>query len=585
MSASASLSSDRYSADEASLRVGVRRFVGMRALICVLCFEMLAGVAVHLLTGEDTISGRQTVLLSLPGLPDCALHTALRMATVLVLSVMFSVFCAIVTDRRERFRENILSFLDESRAVPVCGFLVFAAPLFSMLVPGHGIAGECLTGAAVFPVLAGPMTAALLRSGGRGSGELDLVARGFRLTGWQRFWRLDMPVAIPVLVKGAVEAMPFAWLALLWVEIFVWQRAAFVAPGLGACVAAAAATGIVWPVVLAALIMMLIVIGYDWLVFRPLLSWSARFQIEGDGAGLSGLPSEPPVLRFLRRAPVVGRLGEAALYAVRRLGTLRLGRAPVAVPSSETAGRPYLAETVALAGLCATTLAVCWQPLIFHIGPDEVVRVAALGFATLLRVLLMVLLASVIWLFPGMWLGRRRAEAAECVSLMRLLAVFPTVMLFPLMAGLITGLRLSSGFWLMPLVMIGPQWFLAAKLTGGVATFPRGLFEAARAYDIRGWLWWRSVVLPGIGRGWLAGARMAFFGAWNLAIAAEFVRWGDVRLISAGLGAYIAEAMEAGDSVRAAFGVTVMTAFAALLSALVWEPLAAWVRRRTMGAE
>ncbi|GBR10160.1 anion ABC transporter permease [Acetobacter oeni LMG 21952] len=236
-----------------------------------------------------------------------------------------------------------------------------------------------------------------------------------------------------------------------------------------------------------------------------------------------------------------------------------------------------------LTALCTATLIFCWQPLIFHIGPGEMTRVVALGFSTLLRVLVMVFLTATIWVFPGVWLGMHRGAVMKHMTLLRLPGIVPTIMLFPLVAALITTFRLSSGFWLMPLLVLGPQWFLATRLVESVASFPKGLFEAARAYNIRGWMWWRSVVLPGLGEGWLAGARAAFFGAWNLAIAAEFVRWGDVRLISDGLGSYIAEAMEGGDAVRAAFGVMVMTAFAAFFDALVWTPLAAWVRRRTTG--
>lgn len=584
MSASGSPLSERFAADVVPPRAGMFRLAGIRALVCILCLEMLAGVGVDVLTEPDAVSGRQVAHLSLLRLPDCALHTTLRMATVLIVALVFSVCCALVMVRSARLRENILSFLTEMRTIPVCGFLVFVAPFFSMLMPAHGVAGECLADAAVFPVLAGPMTASFLQAIGEVPGDLTLMARGFRLTGWQMFWRLIVPVSVPALVRGMARAMPYAWLALLWTEIFIRHRASFVTPGLGAYVSAAASNSDGWPVVLSAAVMMLIVAMYDWFIFQPALTWSYRFVADNDGQPVSDGPEEPWMLQFVRRAPAIGWLGGHLVRTARTLGTLRLGTKPLAEPSADISIRSGLRETAALTVLCALTLAFCWQPLVFHIGPIGIVRVVALGFTTLLHVMAMVFLVSAIWIFPGVWLGKRLGAIAGHMTLLRLLGVFPTVMLFPLAAALITAFRLSSGFWLMPLLVTGPQWLLATRLISSVAEFPKGLFEAARAYNIRGWMWWRSVVLPGLGGGWLAGARAAFFGAWNLAIAAEFVRWGNVRLTSEGIGSYIAEAMEAGDSIRAAFSVTVMTAFAALLSALVWEPLTTWVRRRTTGA-
>jgi NitT/TauT family transport system permease protein len=61
---------------------------------------------------------------------------------------------------------------------------------------------------------------------------------------------------------------------------------------------------------------------------------------------------------------------------------------------------------------------------------------------------------------------------------------------------------------------------------------------------------------------------------------AEVAAWGDTKLVASGLGAYIAQATEAGDFPRIALGVAVMVVFVVVINRLLWRPLAAFAARR-----
>ena len=78
----------------------------------------------------------------------------------------------------------------------------------------------------------------------------------------------------------------------------------------------------------------------------------------------------------------------------------------------------------------------------------------------------------------------------------------------------------------------------------------------------------------------MTGAITASGGSWNAAIVAEVASWGDTRLTAHGLGAYIANATEAGDLPRVVLGVAVMSAFVVLFNRLLWRPLYAYASRR-----
>ena len=61
---------------------------------------------------------------------------------------------------------------------------------------------------------------------------------------------------------------------------------------------------------------------------------------------------------------------------------------------------------------------------------------------------------------------------------------------------------------------------------------------------------------------------------------AEVAAWGDTKLVASGLGAYIAQATEAGDFPRIALGVAVMVVFVVVINRLLWRPLATFAARR-----
>ncbi len=78
----------------------------------------------------------------------------------------------------------------------------------------------------------------------------------------------------------------------------------------------------------------------------------------------------------------------------------------------------------------------------------------------------------------------------------------------------------------------------------------------------------------------MTGAITASGGSWNASIVAEVASWGENKLTAHGLGAYIAQATEAGDYPRIVLGIAVMSLFVILFNRLVWRPLYAFSNRR-----
>jgi NitT/TauT family transport system permease protein len=203
-----------------------------------------------------------------------------------------------------------------------------------------------------------------------------------------------------------------------------------------------------------------------------------------------------------------------------------------------------------------------------------------LGLITLLRVMVLMVLASLIWVPIGVWLGLRPTWARRMQPVAQFLAAFPANLLFPPFVIVIVAFKLNADIFLTPLMVLGTQWYILFNVIAGAAAFPGDLQEAAKNFRVGGWLWWRRVILPGILPYYVTGAITASGGSWNAAIVSEVAGWGDDKIAAHGLGAYIAQATERGNFHQIVLGVAVMSLFVVLFNRFFWRPIYAYTSRR-----
>jgi NitT/TauT family transport system permease protein len=120
-----------------------------------------------------------------------------------------------------------------------------------------------------------------------------------------------------------------------------------------------------------------------------------------------------------------------------------------------------------------------------------------------------------------------------------------------------------------PLIILGTQWYILFNVIAGTMAYSNDFREAATNFHMRGWQWWRQVMLPGI---------FPYF--VTASIVAEAVSWGDTKITAHGLGAYIAENTAAGDYPKIVLGIAVMSLLVTMFNRLLWRPLYAYAEER-----
>jgi NitT/TauT family transport system permease protein len=218
------------------------------------------------------------------------------------------------------------------------------------------------------------------------------------------------------------------------------------------------------------------------------------------------------------------------------------------------------------------------------LGWSDLGHAIVLGVYTMIRVIILMLVATVIWVPISVWVGLRPNWARRVQPAAQFMAAFPANLFFPVFVIAIVHWHLNPDIWLTPLIVLGTQWYIVFNVIAGAAAFPTDLREVAANFRVGGWRWWRRVMIPGIFPYFVTGAITASGGSWNASIVAEVASWGDDKVEAHGIGAYIADATTAGDMAKVILGVAVLSAFVLLFNRGIWRPMYAYaVRRTTLG--
>jgi NitT/TauT family transport system permease protein len=548
------------------------------ALPLVIGAIILAAWASHQMTVPYKVGETLPISLDPRELPMYGARTVLRMVLALVASLVFSLGYAAAAAKSRRAEKLLIPVLDILQSVPILGFLSITVTGFIALFPGSLLGYECAAIFAIFTSQAWNMTFSLYQSFLGVPQDLREAARMYHLTSWQSFWRLEVPYAIPQLTWNMMMSVSGGWFFVVASEAISVSGHDVKLPGIGSYIATAIDQRDLVAVAYAILAMLVLILIYDQLLFRPLLAWSQKFKIEAIG----GEEVEPPwFLSMLQHARLFA-LAEVAVDFLRA----QMSRARRALPplprwperAAAAAARPgrrwgdYL-WNAALSLLAAYAL---WRIVEFvrgEVGLHEFLHVLFLGFITLIRVVVLIALAAVVWVPIGVWIGLRPALAHRAQPVVQFLAAFPANLFFPVAVFLILRFHLNVEIWVSPLMILGTQWYILFNVIGGTLALPTDYRYVAGNFGVTRWLWWRRLILPAIFPAFVTGAVTASGGSWNASIVSEIVKWGNTTLVATGIGAYIAQQTEAGDFRRLALGVVVLCLYVLVLNRLLWRRL------------
>ena len=403
-------------------------------------------------------------------LPYYAARSTLRMFVALSWSIVFTLAYGYAAARSARLERLLIPLLDILQSVPVLGFLSITVTGFIALFPGSLLGLEMASIFAIFTSQAWNMAFAFYQSLRSIPKELEEAAALYRLSAWQRFTQLEVPAAMIGQVWNAMMSFGGGWFFLAASEAISVLNKNYTLPGVGSYVAAAIAAKNVPALIWAAITIAVVILLVDQLFWRPVVAWSDKFRMEQSAA------AEPPrswVYDLLRSSIVPGLiervwrpLGDAVNAFLYKLTAPKPTRRDAT--STAAGDRIYnaivIVVTIALVGVAA-------QFVVRSVGVVEVLKVVGLGFATLGRVMLLLVVATLVWTPVGVAIGFNPKLARALQPVVQFLASFPSNFIFPFATLAFITFHVPINWGCIVLMALGAQWYILFNTIAGAAAF------------------------------------------------------------------------------------------------------------------
>lgn len=551
------------------------------ALIFVLAVIFLLSFGGKAMVGPYDVGEPIHISLTPWMLPYYALRTVVRMLIAMACSLLFTFVFATWAAKSRHAERIIIPLIDIGQSVPVLGFLSISVANLTNVFHGSLLGPELAVVFAIFTAQVWNMALSFYQSLKTLPPQLTEAARMFRLSAWQKFWKIEVPFAMPGLLWNAMMSMSGSWVFLVVAESITVDNQNITLPGVGSYIALAIAQAN-FQAVMYVVIAMFIVIGlYDQILFRPLVAWAEKFKTDDVG---SDEEATSWVLSLFQQTALFRYVG---LYLERFsewFVNVRLFRKQARYTFKSTK-KSYQHCFVILWNvlliLCVIgALYVLFDFIYRSVSFRETWHILYFGLITAIRVILLIMVSSLIWVPIGVRIGLHPKASQIVQPIAQFFAAFPANLLYPFIVIPIVMYHLNVNVWISPLMILGTQWYILFNVVAGTIALPRNLKQAVGTLNVKGWLWWKRLALPGIFPYYVTGAITAAGGAWNISIIAEAVSWGKYSLHATGLGSYIADVTARGDFPREALGIAVMSLYVLCFNHVIWKPLYNLAERR-----
>src|SRR5258708_1115804 len=372
--------------------------------------------------GEQTVAPLSTldltpVSLDPANLPLYALRTTMRMLLAIVCSIIFTFVYAALAAKSRRAEMVLIPLLDILQSVPILGFLTFTVVFFLNLFPGRVFGAELACVFAIFTSQAWNMTFSMYQSMRNVPKDLEEASQSFHLSGWQRFWRLDVPFAMPGLIWNTMMSMSGGWFFVVASEAITVGNTTVTLPGIGSYVALGIQKQNLPAIGYAILAMLLVIIVYDQLLFRPVVAWADKFRFEQTAS--ASVPTSW-MLDLFRRTRALRALTYPFAALNKAISNLHIVL-PSTLSVRNRRGPPSrIVDVVWLASIITgTAYAACrlYEYLPATLTRSDVVNADGYGFVTLARVVVPIALATLIWVPVGVGIALRPKLALRVQTL------------------------------------------------------------------------------------------------------------------------------------------------------------------------
>jgi len=571
----------------------------LRADITVIALAVIVGVGFSqfLTSAQSPFTEAVFISPSVSRLPEYALLSLTRSIIALCLSMVFAILYGTLAANNKILEKTLMPLADVLQSLPVIAFLPgFVLALIS-LFHGNRLGLEISCILTIFTGQVWNLIFAYYESQKSIPPEFREVAQVYRLSHTHRFFFVELPNGMRPLIYNGMMSMAGGWFFLTTCEAFTLGNKDFRLPGLGSYLAQTFTDGYYFNFLCGIAVLIIIIIGTDFFIWKPLVAWVSRFQESEDGQGREGslffetikntqllhlfVVCTKRVLMFLfprtdlteegsTRRHLIGIIDKIIQFFARFRG----GQTPRKDRIKRFSFVP-LVVTFSIGGLVFSLL-----PRLPEVGQsmstlthDDWFDLIHGVFFTGLKVFLVVIFSS-LWTVPiGLYLGLNPRLERIFQPLIQNLAAFPAPVLFPFIALILISIKLPPFFISTILMCLGCQWYILFNVMGGASRIPADLKLVSKVYQFSVFKRFHTLYLPAILPSFITGLMTAAGAAWNASMVAEIVYHPAGVLRSAGIGAELVEASAHGNYPKLIAGIICIVIVLVIINRTVWRTL------------
>ncbi|AXA33055.1 ABC transporter permease [Francisella adeliensis] len=548
-------------------------------------------------TNQVSVQKHSAIALDIWLLPYYTAETTIRMFIGLGFSLLITFIFGALAAKSKRAENIIIPAVDILQSIPILGFFAITITGFLVLFPTSLWGAQSAVIFGIITAQVWNMILSFYQSLKTVPKELREAADMYQLSAWQRFWKLEVPFSMPGLVWNTMMSMSACWFMVVASETIVVNFSASQSipinlPGIGSFIDAANNARDFGAVGAAIVMMLVTIVLYDQLLFRPLVAWSEKFTL---GENQSEVYTESWFLKVLQKSAAVKFFTTFFSKTTSNIVNIKflkkdLSRAFNQKKHHKAEKKETILNQILWYTITSLVLfALCYfaYQTVFggnsDIGITQTIEVFGYGLATGLRVVVLIVITSIIWVPIGVWIGMRPRIAQKVQPYAQMAAAFPVNVLYGVFGTLVITFDLNFNIWCIVLMALGTQWYILFNVIAGASAIPDELKLAASNMQLKGFTKWKKFLFPAVMPYYVTGAITAAGGAWNASIVCEYINWGKNSIIQAsGLGAYITDNtnIQGDHTANVLLGVIVMCVLVVASNKLFWRRLYNYAENR-----
>ena len=525
------------------------------------------------------------------------------MALAYLLALIFTLTYGHIAATNRRAAVVMDPLLDILQSIPILSFLPAVVLALVAAFPGSNIGLELASVLLIFTSQVWNMTFSFYHAARTLPSDLKEFSAIARLRPWQRFLKLEVSSSMIGLIWNSMMSWAGGWFFLMASEQFTLGNNPFQLPGLGSYLQKAATEGNTGALLLGLLTLIALIMLLDFCLWRPLVAWADKFKLELNS---DADPPTSPILNIIRNSALIHTanrrvfrpLGDVIARILNRLQPLPeehvITKKPITGTSlAATKGLtiPSASQVIrALVGLVALAVVIFgisnMVVLLVQVNIVTWGRLVLAAGATWLRTLA-ALTIGIVWTVPlGVAIGTSPRWSKRLQPVVQIVASIPATAFFPVLLPILVALPSGLSLAAVVLMLLGTQWYILFNVIAGAMAIPNDLKEATTIFHVTKWRRWKTLILPAIFPYLITGLITASGGAWNASIVSEYVLFNKKSVSTFGLGAEIAQAVNANppNFPDLLAGTLLMAIVVVLINRLLWKRLYRLAERRyTLG--